>query len=148
MMLLPSGKTVNSNTPVYPGSNFTWGEVTKNCSRHLCDLVINGRTIINKFEIEQKIVETAKKLDRIRKKLGDRPIHVNSWYRPPGVNANVGGSKYSRHLFGDGVDIRSDYFTPAQIWKLIEPDHHSGGLGKYFSFIHIDWRGTKARWRG
>ena len=145
-MLLPSGKTVDSNTPVYPGSNFTWGEVTKSCTRSLCDLVIDGKTIINKFEIERKIVETAKNLDRIRQLLGNKPIFVNSWYRPPNVNRAVKGGKYSRHMFGDGVDIRSSHYNPAGIYALLNPQHSAGGLGKYADFVHIDWRGARARW--
>lgn len=144
-MLLPSGKTVNKNTPIYPGSFFTWGEATDDCSRPLKNLVINSKLILVDNHIEDNIVRAAKNLDKVRQVLGDRPLHVNSWYRPAHINQRVGGSKYSRHQYGDAVDIRSNYFSPTQIYALLEP-HHIGGLSRYYNFVHIDWRGVKARW--
>lgn len=145
-MLLPSGKTVNKNTPIYPGSFFSWGEATHNCSRPLKDLVINDKLILLDSQVEDNIVRAAYNLDKVRQILGDRPIHVNSWYRPQHINERVGGSRLSRHQYGDAVDVRSNYLSPAQIYKLLEPLHLLGGLGRYFGFVHIDWRGTKARW--
>ena len=59
------------------------------------------------------------KTDRLRGLLGDRPIWVNSWYRPSHINKSVGGSKWSRHQFGDAVDIRSNYHSPQTIYKLL-----------------------------
>ena len=144
-MLLPSGNFVSKITPIYPGSNFTWGEATKDCTRYLKTLFVDNQLIIYDYQIEQNIIATAKKLDQLRKQLGDRPIHVNSWYRPQHINALVGGGKWSRHQYGDGVDIKSDYFSPQQIYRMLR-DVHSGGLGRYYSFLHIDWRPEKARW--
>lgn len=65
-MLLPSNKEVSNSTPIYPGSNFTWGETTKDCTRYLKDLVIDGKLITTANEIEQSIIETAKELDQVR----------------------------------------------------------------------------------
>lgn len=146
MLLLPSGKTVNKNTPIYPGSFFSWGEATKDCSRPLKDLVIDNRMILLDNHVEDNIIRAAKNLDKVRQVLGSRPIHVNSWYRPQHINERVGGGKFSRHQYGDAVDIRSNYLSPAQIYKLLEPLHSMGGLSRYYNFVHIDWRGTKARW--
>ena len=143
-MLLSNSQSVFNHTPIYLGSNFTWGEATKNCTRHLQDLVIDGILICTAAQIESNIIETAKILDRIRKILGNRPIQVNSWYRPSYINSRVGGSKFSRHQYGDAVDIRSSYFSPAQIFDKLK-DHY-GGLSRYYGFVHIDWRGSKARW--
>lgn len=145
-MRLPSGKIVNEATPIYSNSNFNWGEATKNCSRPLQDLYINGVLIRKAVEIEKVIILTAKKLDEIRATFGNRPIHVNSWYRPSGVNLAVGGSKYSRHQYGDAVDIKSNYLSPKAIYIAVEREHNFGGISCYFNFVHIDWRGKKARW--
>lgn len=144
-MLLPSGIFVDKSTPIYPGSNFTWGEATKDCTRHIQPLIVDAKLIINSDEIEAGIIRTARELDRVRKLLGGRPIWVNSWYRPSHINRAVGGSKYSRHQYGDAVDIRSNYHSPQQIYRMLR-DVHSGGLGRYFGFVHIDWRPEKARW--
>ena len=103
-MRLPSGKTVYSNTPIYPGSNFTWGEATRNCERAIEDLWINGILSSKAIDIENNIIKTAQNLDDFRAKLGNHPITINSWYRPKKVNDRVSRSKYSRHQYGDGVD--------------------------------------------
>ncbi len=96
-MQLPSGKNVYSSTPIYPDSNFTWGEATDNCNRQIENLIIDNRLILAALAIENKIVQTAKNMDKYRKELGDKPITVSSWYRPTHINSFVGGSKWSRH---------------------------------------------------
>ncbi|MEO1692184.1 MAG: D-Ala-D-Ala carboxypeptidase family metallohydrolase [Cyanobacteria bacterium J06631_6] len=145
-MKLPSGIVVTKNTPIYPGSNFTWGEATKNCSRPIEDLIIDRKVIITAEQIEEKIIHAARNLDHYRELLGNRPIIVTSWYRPRSVNSRVGGSNWSRHQFGDAVDWKSNYLSPSQIAKIIEPQHFSGGYKAYYKFTHTDWRGHKARW--
>ncbi len=144
-IILPSGVKVDRHSPIYPNSNFTWGEATKNLTRPLENLVIDAQLIKTAVDIETAIVNTARNLDAVRSMLGNRPIHINSWYRPKLVNASVGGEKWSRHQYGDAVDIRSNYYSPAQIYKLLNKVH-LGGLGKYYNFIHLDWRGYNARW--
>lgn len=146
-MKLPSNNRVHANTPIYAGSNFTWGEATKNGRRQISDLVINGKLIATAASIEQRIIATAIELDIYRSLLGNRPIWINSWYRPASVNARVGGSLWSRHQFGDAVDIRSDYLSAYQVYKILNAVHNLGGLGRYVSFTHVDWRGQKARWK-
>lgn len=144
-MLLPNNQWVDKETPIYPGSHFTWGEATDECTRCIVDLIIDNKLILDGASIKDNIIQTAKNLDAVRELLGARPIYVNSWYRPQHINARVGGGKFSRHQYGDAVDIRSDYFAPLKIYKTLDAIH-KGGLGKYPNFIHIDWRGVKARW--
>ena len=147
-MQLPSGKQVYSSTPIYPGSNFTWGEATQNCTRPIQDLVIDGRLIISAVDIEKNIVQTAMNMDNYRDQLGDKPINVTSWYRPSNVNSQVSNSKWSRHQYGDAVDWVCSHLTPTQIASKLEPHHNDGGYKCYVrqNFTHTDWRGTKARW--
>ena len=145
-MRLPSGINVTKDTPIYLNSNFTWGEATKNCSRPIEDLIIDGELVIAAWQIEEKIIHAARNLDHYRELLENRPIIVNSWYRPRSVNARVGGSNWSRHQFGEAVDWRSNYFSPSDIAKIIEPQHFSGGYKAYYNFTHTDWRGHRARW--
>lgn len=147
-MLTPSGKKVISSTPIYSGSHFTWGEATDNCLRPLQDLIINNKLVKTGKEIEENIIATANQLDEFRALLGNRPIKVNSWYRPQHINSRVGGVKDSRHLFGDAVDISSDYLSPSAIYKFLDRVHMYGGLGRYRGFVHVDFRGEIARWFG
>jgi zinc D-Ala-D-Ala carboxypeptidase len=144
-MLLPNGISVNSNTPIYSGSHFTWGEATNKCTRPIQDLVIDGKLKLSSDRVLSNIISTAKSLDRVRRVLGDRSLYVNSWYRPAHINARVGGARNSRHQYGDAVDIRSDYYSPQQIYRLLH-EVHMGGLGRYYGFVHIDWRGEYAPW--
>lgn len=145
-MILPSKKIVYVSTPIYANSYFTWGEATCNCTRQIEDLKLDGKLVISAIAIEKNIVRAAISLDEIRTILNNRPIKVNSWYRPASINRSVGGTRDSRHQYGDAVDIRCDYYSPQKIFTLISPIHPDGGLGLYPSFVHIDWRGYKARW--
>jgi uncharacterized protein YcbK (DUF882 family) len=147
-MLLASKKSVDKTTPIYPGSHFTWGEATNNCSRPPQDLIVDNKLRISSLQVEHNIIATAKQLDQYRTLLGNRPLNVNSWYRPAHINNHVGGVSNSRHLFGDGVDISSNYLSPQAIYKLLDKIHMDGGLGKYYSFVHLDFRGEIARWFG
>ena len=45
-------------------------------------------------------------LELVRAKVGN-PIIVSSGYRSPAVNAGIGGSKTSQHMFGCAADIRA-----------------------------------------
>lgn len=145
-MRLSNGTFVTKHMPIYEGSNFTWGEATKNLSRPFQDLIINGRLHCSAIEVEQNIIATAKYMDEVRSFLGNRPLIVTSWYRPSHVNSRVGGSTDSRHQYGDAVDFRSNYLHPHQVYRLLDKYHLHGGLGRYYSFTHIDLRGKKARW--
>ena len=148
-MQLPSGKFVKQNQPIYPSSFFTWGEATKNLTRSIQDLIIDNKVICSSLQIEKNIIATAKYLDQVRGYLGDRPLRVNSWYRPSHINRSVGGSTWSRHQFGDAVDFVSDYVPPYKIYRLLDNWHGlNGGLGRYYGFVHLDIRGKKARWHG
>lgn len=49
-------------------------------------------------------------LEDVRALLGDKPIHVNSGYRSPAVNAKVKGAPTSQHMKGLAAD-----FTPSDI---------------------------------
>lgn len=147
-MLLPSGKEVSANTPIYPASHFTWGEATKDCTRPIADLILNNKLVQTSLATEKKIIATALELDKVRFLLGNRPIHVNSWYRPSHINKHVGGASNSRHQYGDAVDIRSNYCSPSEIYRTLDKLHMDGGLGRYYGFVHIDFRGQFARWSG
>lgn len=143
-MFLPSKQEIDSSTPIYPASHFTWAEATKDFTRPIQNLVIGNSLIADSLTIETNIIKLAQHLDWIREQLGNRPIHVNSWYRPKHINDREGGAKYSQHLYGTAVDIRSDYKSAHQIYQILDKVW-DGGLGRYFSFVHVDL-GRKRRW--
>jgi uncharacterized protein YcbK (DUF882 family) len=111
-------------------------------------------------------------LDAIRELRGDTAevrieVDVHSGFRTPSYNARNRFARDSRHTHGDAIDIaidangdgritRSDTKLVAQAVETIERRHPDlvGGMGLYTSrkynqaFVHIDARGSRARWRG
>jgi hypothetical protein len=105
-------------------------------------------------------------------------LHVMSAYRTPYYNHAIGDVKYSQHQWGsaadvyidphdkdrmedlnrDGrIDIADSKFLYDRIEEWFEPkdlQKFEGGLGFYPAtaahppFVHVDVRGTKARWKG
>lgn len=75
------------------------------------------------------------------------PTTVNSGYRCPTHNANVGGAKNSRHLIGDAADIAVRGVPASQVHAFLTGVlAGKGGLGRYNSFTHVDVRPNPARW--
>lgn len=86
------------------------------------------------------------KLQDLRNQLG-RPIQVNSGYRCPEHNTNVGGAKNSLHLTGKAADIslRNLDIDPIELADFAEEIGFKG-IGLYNTFIHLDVRDGRARW--
>jgi Peptidase M15 len=125
---------VEIDSPIYVGSNFTWGEATKDGTRIPVDR-----------SISDNIVALAHRLDLVRLELGNRPISVASWYRDPISNRAVGGASKSQHLTGGAADINISGLTPKQVQNLLD-DTWQGGLGYGKTFTHLDIRGYVVRW--
>ncbi|MEL6139009.1 MAG: D-Ala-D-Ala carboxypeptidase family metallohydrolase [Cyanobacteria bacterium J06628_6] len=122
--------------PILPGGNFTWAEATKNGSR----IPVNRNTVYG-------IIRIAKVMEDVRKRLGNRPIKINSWYRDPTTNRRVGGASRSRHLVGDAVDFVLPGIHPYTVYDRLNGWWGSrGGLASATVFTHIDTRGYYARW--
>ena len=87
-------------------------------------------------------------LEQMRHEAGF-PIVVNSGYRCPSHNRSVGGTQNSWHLLF-ATDIRPE--SPGEdslrtLYRLaLKMDF--GGIGLYDTFLHLDLRPEKVRWRG
>jgi len=105
-------------------------------------------------------------------------LHIMSAYRTPYYNHAIGDVEYSMHQFGsasdiyidpgkqdrmedlnhDGrVDVGDSKFLYDQIDRMLDEKQYAkfqGGMGFYPAtsahppFVHVDVRGTKARWKG
>ena len=79
-------------------------------------------------------------LNYLREKLG-APVYINSAYRTPAVNKQVGGAKRSLHMHGRAADIRpKDSGQLEQLWNIVCSYDREYGLSekiKYDTFIHI-----------
>ncbi len=91
-------------------------------------------------------------LEVLRNYLGSNVITINSGYRSPEHNDNVGGRPLSAHLKGKAADFTVKGYTPVQVRaalrKLIENGKIlDGGIGEYNTFTHYDI-GTPRSWKG
>lgn len=87
------------------------------------------------------------KLEELRRAIGNKPIIINSGYRCPTHNKNVGGAKNSQHLYGKAVDIRVNGMSPRTLEKFADTVFANGGVGMGGqNIVHVDTRGHRSRW--
>lgn len=86
-------------------------------------------------------------LQKIRTHFG-KSVTITSAYRTPGKNKAVGGTTYSQHLYGRAADIKVKGVAPKKVAQYAETLLKNGGIGTYSTFVHIDVRSVKARWKG
>ena len=96
-------------------------------------------------------------LETIRE-LVDSPITLNSGYRCPKRNRDVGGAKSSQHMNGTAADITASGLSPSKVRRIARKAFRKlrrtnpafkglgFGLGKYSKFTHVDTRRNRARW--
>lgn len=82
------------------------------------------------------------------RKFYHRPITILSGYRSPAYNARVGGAKHSQHLLGNAADIVVKGVEPRSVAYLAAHQFPHGGIGEYRTFVHLDCRPGRARWKG
>lgn len=78
------------------------------------------------------------------------PITINSAYRCPAHNLAIHGEPNSQHMLGLAADIRIAGMTTRQMYRAAVqvPAFRDGGIGvaAHQGYIHVDVRGTHARW--
>jgi uncharacterized protein YcbK (DUF882 family) len=122
-------KTYTKGQNIQLSKNFHLSEWACKCSR--CSTVkVDSTHVAN--------------LQKLRDKLG-KPISINSAYRCPAHNAEVGGVPNSEHVQGCATDIVVAGMSPSAVANACES---FDGLGRYASFTHVDSRGSQARWNG
>lgn len=96
------------------------------------------------------IKELAENLQVLRDFIG-KPIKINSGYRTPQYNKEIGGVKNSQHIYGRAADFYIFGMSTQQILICIEQlvragRMKAGGVGIYDTFVHYDIRSYKSRW--
>ena len=92
------------------------------------------------------VPELIEKLEKFRTLCGGKPLHINSAKRCAKHNKTVGGSPKSQHMLGKAADVRKILGLSIDEMAKLAEQAGFDGIGKYDSFVHVDVRGTKARW--
>ncbi len=83
-------------------------------------------------------VHAVESLQAIREATGG-PLYANSGYRNVHYNEDVGGAEWSRHLYGDAMDMYSNTVSLSELAEICE-DFGAGFTKEYVSHVHCDWR--------
>jgi len=97
-------------------------------------------------------LELCKYLEQVRGHFGGNPIVITSGYRPPAINASVGGASNSEHLYNmTGVGAVDFYVKGVDIYKVQEYCDrtwpYSIGYGAPKGFVHLGMRLGRPRVR-
>ena len=97
-------------------------------------------------DIVANLSELALTLEKVRYLLGV-PMHINSAYRSPKVNAAVGGSSTSAHMTGQAADFTAPAFgTPQEIAiEIAASDIEFDQLIFEGAWVHLSIRGDMRR---
>ena len=140
LISIPGVGTVYKTTPVAPDCGISWSEMTKGGTRIPVSAAVSKN-------IQMLMVDVAKV--RQLPELQEKPWIVTSGYRPPAVNAAVGGAPNSYHLGTRGAAV--DFYVPKMplgyLFDIIWP-HWKGGCAVSHSkgFMHLD-SGPRRTWR-
>ncbi|MFT5682555.1 MAG: hypothetical protein ACI8RZ_003473 [Myxococcota bacterium] len=77
-------------------------------------------------------------LQAIRDSVGSA-LYINSGYRNVAYNAGVGGATYSRHMYGDAVDMYSNDVSLSELADICD-SLGAGYVSEYTTHVHCDWR--------
>ncbi len=118
--------------------NFSLHEFECNCGCEMPEGVLKNIKIV------------ASNLQELRDTI-DKPIKLTNAYRCPEHNAKVGGVTSSQHIKGLAADIQVKNLKPSDVADLVEHEMvngklKQGGVGRYDTFTHVDFRGYNARW--
>lgn len=87
----------------------------------LAELTVTNQKIDNtpSKEIVEVLRTTAFYMEKVRELLGNVAITINSGYRSPDVNRQVGGTSNSSHTYGYAVDFTAYGHTPLTIANIL-----------------------------
>jgi len=134
-----------------PTSSFAF-KVTPNITYGEFALNENARRFVKQHQCDTAL-ELAQFMEKARAAFGGKPLIITSGYRPPAINAAVGGASQSEHLYDapdtgavdfyiDGVDVYQLQNWCDRTWL------YSLGYGAPKGFVHLGIRPgrRKIRW--
>ena len=120
------------------------GDLSTNFSRH--EFACHGdHCCDHSAPISTELVSA---LQSLRETIG-QSLTVSSGFRCRKHNRAIHGSKDSQHCLGMAADLDvPENLTSEELAQAAEqiPAFYRGGIGVYATWIHVDVRGTRARW--
>lgn len=108
-----------------------------------------GEASVPPTRLWENMIPTVRMAQRARDEFG--PLIVNSAYRELSYNRRIKSSDGSLHVQFSALDLApTDDVTPAELHRffLAQDESLFMGIGLYDTFVHIDYRGSAARWNG
>lgn len=134
-----------------PGSPFSH-QVTPHITYGELTLGQEARRFMRQYQCDMAL-ELCRFVEKARAAFGGKPAIITSAYRPPAINAAVGGSSRSEHLYdAAGVGAIDFYLQGVKVIELQEwADKawpYSLGYGAPLGFIHVGKRkgSPRVRW--
>lgn len=133
-----------NSLPEYKAPHFRDSEFYCKCCKGLPSRGVSVALLMLLEEIRARVNETYP-----LKNGKERGIIINSGYRCPAHNTNVGGATNSQHKQNPckAADIRVKGITPKQLGVICDKINKNGGVGLGGkNIVHVDVRGHHARW--
>jgi hypothetical protein len=96
-------------------------------------------------QVKENVRRCMYKLEALRKKLGDKPITVNSGFRNIAHNAEIGGASDSMHLYGTAADLDVAGVATKTVYQKAETCGFSGLETYTVDHQHVDSRADLGR---
>ncbi|MFJ9539759.1 D-Ala-D-Ala carboxypeptidase family metallohydrolase [Streptomyces sp. NPDC101225] len=96
-------------------------------------------------QVKENVRRCMYKLEAVRKKLGDKPITVNSGFRSIAHNADIGGASDSMHLYGTAADLDVPGVSNKTVYQKAETSGFSGLETYNTDHQHVDSRADLGR---
>ncbi len=94
-----------------------------------------------------RLPQLAKTFASLRRFLGNKPLTITSAYRTVTHNRRVNGTRNSRHLAGQALDVArpssltiEEFHETVRAWVESGTAPYLGAVGYYQDFVHIDTR--------
>jgi len=150
-LFIGGAKPLTTDVKFTPDKPFSFG-VTPNIKYGELALNEEARRFNKQFQCDTAMV-LCQFAERVRAAFGNKPVVITSGFRPPKINASVGGSARSEHLY-DAPDTGAIdfYIAGADIYAVQAwVDAHwmySLGYGAQKGFLHLGIRPgrPKTRW--
>ncbi|MFG3017706.1 D-Ala-D-Ala carboxypeptidase family metallohydrolase [Streptomyces sp. NPDC048254] len=119
--------------------HFNWSEFYNQT-----DGTFNGGKL-SASQVKENVRRCMYKLEALRKKLGDKPITVNSGFRSIAHNAEIGGASDSMHLYGTAADLDVPGVATKTVYQKAETCGFSGLETYTVDHQHVDSRADLGR---